>query len=275
MYLCIVIQIIKTMKKLFFITIGVALLVSSCGTYTGAGAYVGAGFGSIIGSAVGGISGGWRGSDVGTLVGMAGGAVVGAAIGAQADKAAEEEYQEHKQRTMERIEQKRQSQSSRDYSYSAPDYNDSGFDPSNGADDRFDFSPGSGNSGSGYSVAQPAVPDNQLLEIRNLRFVNEQEQNLTVRPGEMCRVVFEVMNRSGRMLYNVQPQVIELTGNKHVIVSQGIIVESIAPGKGIRYTAMVKADDHLRGDKLRFRVSVTAAGNPDTAQSREFEVGLR
>ena len=77
------------------------------------------------------------------------------------------------------------------------------------------------------------------------------------------------------MLYNVQPQVIELTGNKHVIVSQGIIVESIAPGKGIRYTAMVKADDHLRGDKLRFRVSVTAAGNPDTAQSREFEVGLR
>jgi hypothetical protein len=271
LYLCIVIQIIKTMKKLFFITIGVALLVSSCGTYTGAGAYVGAGFGSIIGSAVGGISGGWCGSDVGTLVGMAGGAVVGAAIGAQADKAAEEEYQEHKQRTMERIEQKRQS----DYSYSAPDYNDSGFDPSNGADDRFDFSPGSANSGSGYSVAQPAVPDNQLLEIRNLRFVNEQEQNLTVRPGEMCRVVFEVMNRSGRMLYNVQPQVIELTGNKHVIVSQGIIVERIAPGKGIRYTAMVKADDKLRGDKLRFRVTVTAAGNPDTAQNREFEVALR
>ena len=59
--------------------LGVALLMSSCGTYTAEGAYVGAQFGTILGSAVGGISGGWRGSDIGAIVGMAGGAVVGAA----------------------------------------------------------------------------------------------------------------------------------------------------------------------------------------------------
>ena len=55
------------------------LLLSSCDTYTGSGAYAGATFGSILGSAIGGLSGGPRGSDMGTIIGMAGGAAVGAA----------------------------------------------------------------------------------------------------------------------------------------------------------------------------------------------------
>lgn len=64
-----------------------SLLMSSCDTYTGSGAYAGSSIGSILGSAIGGLSGGPRGSDIGTIVGMAGGAMVGAAIGSQADKA--------------------------------------------------------------------------------------------------------------------------------------------------------------------------------------------
>lgn len=240
---------------------------------------MGATFGSIIGSAVGGISGGWRGSDVGTLVGMAGGAVVGAAIGAQADKEAEEEFQQHKRQTMERIEQRRQDANRTSSQTNTTDYNtygnpaDSGFDPSNSADDRFDFSAGS--SSAGYSVAPAAeVSADKVLQIRNLRFVNADVQDMKIHSGEDCRIVFEVMNRSGRMLYNVQPQVVELTGNKHLLVSQGIIVERIAPGKGIRYTAMVRADHRLKGECAKFRVSVTAAGNPDTAQVEEFEVQI-
>ena len=67
------------------LSLGVLLMMSSCGSYEATGAYTGAHFGSIIGSAIGGISGGWRGSNVGSLVGMAGGAVVGAAIGKAAD----------------------------------------------------------------------------------------------------------------------------------------------------------------------------------------------
>lgn len=63
-----------------------SLLLSSCDTYTGSGAYAGATFGSILGSAIGGLSGGPRGSDMGTIIGMAGGAAVGAAIGSQADQ---------------------------------------------------------------------------------------------------------------------------------------------------------------------------------------------
>ena len=63
------------------------VLLSSCDTYTGSGAYAGGSIGSILGSAIGGLSGGPRGSDMGTIIGMAGGAVVGAVIGSQADQA--------------------------------------------------------------------------------------------------------------------------------------------------------------------------------------------
>ena len=63
---------VKDMKKMMVLAVGATLLLSSCSSYTGAGAYTGAQFGSILGSAIGGISGGPRGSDIGTIVGMAG-----------------------------------------------------------------------------------------------------------------------------------------------------------------------------------------------------------
>lgn len=69
------------MKKIMLFVACSSLLLSSCDTYTGGGAYAGATFGSILGSAIGGLSGGPRGSDMGTIIGMAGGAAVGAAIG--------------------------------------------------------------------------------------------------------------------------------------------------------------------------------------------------
>ena len=74
------------MKKVMLLIVGAALLLSSCGTYTGSGAYVGSSVGAVLGSAIGGISGGGRGADLGTIVGMAGGAAVGAAIGQAADQ---------------------------------------------------------------------------------------------------------------------------------------------------------------------------------------------
>ena len=46
------------MKKVFVFTLGAALLLSSCDTYTGMGAYTGANIGGILGSAIGGLSGG-------------------------------------------------------------------------------------------------------------------------------------------------------------------------------------------------------------------------
>ena len=79
-----------------------SLVMSSCDTYTGSGAYAGGSIGSILGSAIGGLSGGPRGSDMGTIIGMAGGAVVGAVIGSQADKAQADRKAAYKQDRVER-----------------------------------------------------------------------------------------------------------------------------------------------------------------------------
>ena len=112
------------MKKGLMALMASVFLLSSCGTYTGQGAYVGGSFGSILGSAIGGISGGWRGRDVGTLVGMAGGAVVGAAIGAAADQKQAEQVEQYKRDRAQR--QRRYDQSGQ--SESAGVYDDSGSD---------------------------------------------------------------------------------------------------------------------------------------------------
>ena len=58
------------MKKIMLFVACSSLLLSSCDTYTGSGAYAGATFGSILGSAIGGLSGGPRGSDMGTIIGI-------------------------------------------------------------------------------------------------------------------------------------------------------------------------------------------------------------
>ena len=123
------------MKKTMITMLGVALLMSSCGTYTAEGAYVGAQFGTILGSAVGGISGGWRGSDVGSLIGMAGGAAVGAAVGAAADRAEQQKYEDYRNARAQRRASAQRQYDNKDNS----SYDDSGFDQTNSGDDRIDL----------------------------------------------------------------------------------------------------------------------------------------
>lgn len=264
------------MKKFTVIALGTVLLCSSCGTYTGSGAYTGASIGSILGSAIGGISGGPRGSDIGTLVGMAGGAVIGGAIGQQADKAKKQEmhdrYQQIQQRKAQQQDQYEQS-SSQNYNYQSGGDDESGFDPNNGGDDRiYDFN-GTDYTGT-YSASKPissvpatsSVDDlvanytfNPAIEIVNARFVDENKDNALNR-GELCKVIFEVKNNAKETLHDVVPTVVESTGNTHIYISPSVHVESIAPGKGIRYTAMVKADNRLKDGSARICLSVLQGG---------------
>lgn len=258
------------MKKTIVLLLSSTLLLGSCGTYTGSGAYVGGSFGSILGSAIGGLAGGPRGSDIGTIIGMAGGAAVGAAIGSQADQ----QSATHRQERRERIYQNSASPSSR-YSNQSDtrfDSNEvSGFDSSNSGDDRlYDFS--SSDYTGNYSAQKPTssypsvssnvseITDSQLeycpsLEIVNARFVDANQDNKLNR-NETCKVIFSIMNRGSRPVYDVVPTVIETTGNKHIYISPNIHVEKIDAGKGIRYTAMVKADSRLKEGEAKFCVSV-------------------
>jgi outer membrane lipoprotein SlyB len=255
------------MKKVLIMTVGAALLLSSCGTYTGSGAYTGATFGSILGSAIGGLNDGRRGSDIGTIVGMAGGAIIGGAIGSAKDRQDQREVHEHYQKVMERKAKEQNQQEQRNYEQQSAI--DSGFDASNSGDDRlYDFE--SSDYTGDYTAQKPntvlpmssSVEDLAqgleyvpTLEIRNARIVDDNQDG-AINRNEISKVIFEIYNHGKEVLYDVQPTVIETTGNKHIFISPNMHVEKIEPGKGIRYTAMIKADKRLKDGNVCICVSV-------------------
>lgn len=264
------------MKKVILLMLCSSLVMGSCDTYTGSGAYAGGSIGSILGSAIGGLSGGPRGSDMGTIIGMAGGAVVGAVIGSQADKAQADREAAYQQDRVER-------RSGSDYSNAPVTDNPEIFDSNNGGDDRlYDFK-GKDYTGD-YSAQQPttSMPSatveelgarfsySPTLEIVNARFVDDNEDNCLNR-NETCKVIFEILNRGYKPVYDVVPTVVETTGNKHIFISPSIHVEKISPGSGVRYTAMVKADRKLKDGMARFCVSVIHEGK-SISKVNEFNI---
>lgn len=264
------------MKKVILLMLCSSLVMSSCDTYTGSGAYAGGSIGSILGSAIGGLSGGPRGSDMGTIIGMAGGAVVGAVIGSQADQAQADREAAYQQDRVER-------RSGSDYSNTPVTDNPEIFDSNNGGDDRlYDFK-GKDYTGD-YSAQQPttSMPSatveelgarfsySPTLEIVNARFVDDNEDNCLNR-NETCKVIFEILNRGHKPVYDVVPTVVETTGNKHIFISPSIHVEKISPGSGVRYTAMVKADRKLKDGMARFCVSVIHEGK-SISKVNEFNI---
>ncbi len=259
------------MKKGLLILVSAMVLLSSCGTYTGQGAATGGWFGSMIGSAIGGISGGHRGSDVGSLIGMAGGAIVGAAIGQAADNAEQQKYEDYKaarQRARQHTISQRQIDDYDDRDDDRDD--DSGFDANNAGDDRL-YGFGEDLSGSpSYSGATAPV----ALEIRNARMLDASRDGVLMR-GEEARVVFEIYNNSSKPVFGVQPSVAEVTGNKHIHISENILIESIAPGRGVRYTASVKADSSLKDGTAVIKIGVLQANKEITSQSRQFTIQTR
>lgn len=256
------------MKKMMMTMVGTALLMSSCGTYTGTGAVVGAQLGTILGSAVGGISGGWRGSDIGAITGMAGGAMVGAAIGAAADQKAE-------QKAMEREEAYRRRHMEREMpQYPPQGYGTQGTQGQAG-DDRVDF----GISGPQGSLT-PMGPGNQregsfkitpLVELRNVHLM-EADGDGVLRRGEQMKLVFELMNRADRTLYNVCPMVTDLTHNKHVFISPNMAIESIATGTGVRYTATIQADNRLKDGELEIHIGVMVESRELASVAQEIVI---
>ena len=286
------------MKKYLVLTVCAAMVLTGCGTYTGAGAYTGANIGSVLGSAIGGITGGHRGYHVGTLVGMAGGAIVGGAIGSATDKKHSDDVHRH----YEQVQQRKAQQGNSGYNNSGydnrqygSDYNssgysfdstDSGYDASGSGDDRlYDFDGGdyTGDySATEARVTTPAASSaNRMysdygytpqIQIRNARFVDDNHDNTLV-SNEVSKVIFEVVNTSNETLYDIVPTVVESTGNKRIYISPSMHVERLAPGAAIRYTAMVKAGK-LKDGTATFCVSVLQ-GNKSMSQVQEFTVNTR
>lgn len=280
------------MKKFVILMLSSAFLFGSCDTYTGSGAYIGGSLGSILGSAIGGLSGGPRGSDMGTVIGMAGGAVIGGVLGSEADQrqqaAAEQARRQRRERIYSQTQPRRDDvyggESSYDNSNGSSSSDDTvNFDSTNSGDDRlYDF--GGKDYTGDYSAQQPTqkYPSSTVdelgshfeyspnLVIVNARFVDDNEDSRLNR-NETAKLIFEVMNRGKQPVFDVVPTVVETTGNKHIFISPNIHVERIDPGKGIRYTAMIKADSRLKDGVARFCVSVIH-GDKAISKVNEFNI---
>ena len=230
------------MKKSILIALSAAVVLTSCNSYnTATGAYAGGQFGHVIGSAVGGITGGWRGSQWGSLIGTVGGIAAGAAIGSSIDKKQTAERHKKVQRQQE--------------VYQQPE--DSGFDPMGRGDDRIVFQ--------GNDYVAPA------LQIRHAGIYESVKDGVLTR-GEECKVVFEIFNNSNDVIFDVRPLVEDVTANRHVSISPNLQIESIAPHKGIRYTATILADSRLKDGEILVRVGVAQGQNEITSETRQFNV---
>lgn len=280
------------MKKSLVVVMSALFLLSSCDTYTGMGAYTGTTLGSIFGSAIGGIAGGPHGSDVGTLAGMVGGAIVGAAVGNAADQHAQQQreddlaqYRQDKAERQAARERRNQQGSYQGYdSNTASSEQGPVFDPNNGGDDRIYNFNGSDYTGN-YSAQQPTVSmpmqssvENlagnlkytPYIEIKNARFVDDNQDG-KIQRGEMCKVIFEIFNRGKQTLYDIVPTVIEANNNRHIIISPNMHVEQLQPNSGVRYTALVKADNRLKDGVAKICLSVVQ-GDKSISKVTEFNV---
>lgn len=215
------------MKKTLLLSLTATVLLCGCNTYTGVGAYTGATLGGMFGSIVGGISGGPRGSDVGALVGMASGAIAGAAIGSVADQ--------------------QEAENATAGGSTVTTYQTYHVD-ADAADDRIDFEP------TATQTPTYGIYGSTTLMVRNVRFIDENGDG-RLSPGETGRIMFEIMNDTPTDVYDVVPMVTEANGNRNILISESARIEGIAPGKGIRYTAMVRGDKRLRTGRARFLIT--------------------
>lgn len=271
------------MRKDMILLVSGAVLVSSCMTAAGAGAYAGSSLGSVVGSAIGGIAGGPRGSDVGTLIGMAGGAIVGGAIGNSADKQAKAEQSERLGQRNERIQRQKRAAARNQqydddtYAHSYDDtythsyngtYDSQNIDPSqmvdntNSGNDCIDFNADTtGYGSSSVSASTLERADAERLEIKNVSFTDANGDGI-LEADEEGKMVFEIYNHSDLPVFGIIPTVKEAEDNRHIHISPSILVEQIGPGSGIRYTAAVRADRRIKNGEARLLVSAEHDGKP-------------
>ncbi|MCD8282603.1 MAG: glycine zipper domain-containing protein [Prevotella sp.] len=245
-------------KTVVILFVASAVLFASCGA-----ALTGAALGGSLGSAIGGISNGPRGHDMGLLIGTVGGAVVGAAVESAVDRKEANQRAEDQRKYEEEKARLAANRQARQMQAGAQEEEvcDEGGEY---ADDRIDIDFGESDSyiedldnasddGSGARYA--------AIEIQNVRFVDSDGSN-TIQRLEQCEISFEIYNAGNRAAVNIEPAVTEKSSGGHIQVSPSILIESLAAGKGIRYTARVKADNAIKDGNADFEITVTLDGEP-------------
>lgn len=250
------------MKKIILSLLLVATIISSCESRQAQGMYMGASMGSILGNAVGGLLGGARGSDLGTLVGAVGGAV----IMNEATKGTKN-YDEDGVYSSRRRNRERQN---REYSY----YNNNNeiYSSNDIIMPLNDISNNYNNDNITTNVINQqtqSTNDGYAIDLRSCDIEGNGDGILT--RNEVIKVVFELFNTTNNTLYNIEPTVIQTTKNKHIYISPTKRVDSLMPGKGIKYTALVTADRWLKNGSITLNVYVKENGEI-ASQTKTFNI---
>ena len=85
-------------------------------------------------------------------------------------------------------------------------------------------------------------------------------------------MVFEIYNNSSKPVYRVLPSVMEISGNKHIHISENVLIESIQPYQTLRYTAMVKADNRLKDGEAVIQITVFQGNTEHSSQRKVFSL---
>lgn len=238
------------MKKVYIFGLVASIVMSSCSSMNGV--MTGGSLGSVLGSAIGGLAGGARGSDVGTIVGMAGGAVAGAVLESNAQKRAQQEVHDRYERVQQNSVQ------------GINPYHTEGTRSTEG-DGVYGYSTAT-NVAVADTMAQlqkattpMLVAETPNVELVNVRFVDDSGDGQLSR-GETGKIMFEIFNRGGQPLYNLEPSVVDLSHNKYITVSPSILINNIEPQNGMRYTAVVAADKKVKKGRVPFAITVLQNG---------------
>ena len=118
-------------------------------------------------------------------------------------------------------------------------------------DDSCNLPPSRRNPRNGGEAAYTSGIDG--LQVENIRFVDEN-RNQTIDAGEHAKILFEIHNAGNSTLYNITP-VVSCSEPKRISVSPTAIVENLAPGKAVAYTANVVASQRLKDGEVSFRIA--------------------
>lgn len=105
--------------------------------------------------------------------------------------------------------------------------------------------------------ARPVRPVPKL-EVRNLRLI-DPNHNRSLDRDERCVIAFEVYNRDRETLYHIAPILTSSAGNR-VQISPPAVMEYLAPGRGMRYQAVVVRRGRVRQGTVRFVLSFDVDG---------------
>ena len=108
------------------------------------------------------------------------------------------------------------------------------------------------------------------LRIKNVRFIDESHSQ-SVNANETSQLIFDIVNESNRIAYNVVPVVEEITGNKQISISPSALIDEIYPGKGMQYTANLYAGNKLKDGQITICIVITDENGVE-GDSLEFDL---